>query len=104
MKREMEADVVLYLALYKLYAKQVFDIDPTIEKKITVLLDKYLSYFNTTDKSLTPQQSIALKEPSEKKLFDKFEEFNHQLKKQLKFFKNYMCMYEILLYSRHFRD
>ena len=100
MKRGMEAHMVMYLCLHKMYMKEFFTKDPEQQDKMRSLISAYLLEFESKDLSnikLCSQHDDLIENVTEEKIFQSFQQFEDRLNNQPKFLYSYMKMYEILL-------
>ena len=100
MKRGMEAHMVMYLCLHKMYMKEFFTKYPEQEDKLRSLISVYLLEFESKDFSnikLHPLHDDLIEKVTEEKIFQSFQQFEDRLNNQPKFLNNYLKMYEVLL-------
>ena len=104
MKRGMEAHMVMYLCLHKMYMKEFFTKYPEQEDKLRSIIAVYLLEYESEEFSnikLCPQHDDLVEKVTEEKIFQSFQQFEDRLNNQSKFLNNYMKMYEVfLLFTR----
>ena len=99
MKKRMEAYMVLYLALNKICLKDFSKTFPETLKSIESSLKSFCEYFNVLDTTKTYDAEIeaVTTQLSEKKFFQIYTDFKNEVTGQVKFFLNFMKIYELLL-------
>ena len=96
----MEAHMVMYLCLHKMYMKEFLTKYPEQENKLQSLISVYLLEFESKDFSnikIRLQHDDLIEKITEKKIFQSFQQFEDRLNIQPKFLNNHMKMYEVLL-------
>ena len=76
MKRGMEAHMVMYLCLHKIYMKEYFTKYPEQEDKLRSLISVYLLEFESKDFSnikIRPQHDALIEKVTEEKIFQIFQ-------------------------------
>ena len=95
MKRAMEAHMVIYLSLCKIYLEQVFQKHP--ERKTLREIISSLLQINLEEVKMDHVKAFvtALKNDG---ILEAFQTFDQNLQQEVRFLRNYMIMYEILLH------
>ena len=97
MKRELEAHMILYLALHKKYMAEFFTKQPQTENKLRLLISMYLMHFEGLEKDdhifLNTKHDELVQDLLEFNIFKSLNSFDDQLQHQQKF---YSCLFEQL--------
>jgi hypothetical protein len=95
MKRAMEAHMVIYLSVCKIYLEQFFKKHPEASQRLTEITNSLLQ-INLQEITMDRFEAsvTALKNDG---ILEAFQKFDQSLQQQAQFLRNYMIMYEILL-------
>ena len=96
MKRGMEAHMIIYLSLYKVYVDNVLERYPGLRHEITTKANQLSADISSMDLDSMKNHHKEISAET-KRILEIFSTYDESLNQQALFLRNYMAMYEVLL-------